>query len=173
MEFFQKIHQLNLQGDLKIVIQTVDEKLIVSVLLHNGQCGDKAQQMIKPLLFNGHPPAIDETFFKKITEPFQHTSQLLVSMEDHLKSVAQAAEQSAMAKASTEKEKKQAEDQKKAFDAVMVKVAELEEAGKYREAYAKLPDPTQFPNQEETIAQKREELVRKFSTPTLFESATS
>lgn len=63
MEFFQKIHQLNLQGDLKIVVQTVGEKLLVSVLLTNEQCGDKAQQQIKPLLFNGHPPAIDEALF--------------------------------------------------------------------------------------------------------------
>lgn len=172
MEFFQKIHQLNLQGDLKIVVQTVGEKLLVSVLLTNEQCGDKAQQQIKPLLFNGLPTAIDEAFFKKITEPFQHTSQLLVSMEDHLKSVALAAEQSALTKAAETKQKKDVEDQKKAYDAVMVKVGELEEAGKYREACAKLPDPAQFPNQADAITQKRDELVRQFSTPTLFEPAT-
>ena len=170
MEFFQKVHQLGLQGDLRVVCQTVGEKLIVSVLLTNEQCGDKAQQLIKPLLFNGLPEAIDEAFFRKITEPYQQTSQLLVSMEDHLKSVALASEQSAMAKAAETKQRKEAEEQKKTYDGLMVKVTELEEAGKYREACAKLPDPTLFPNQQEAITKKREELVQKFSAPTLFES---
>ena len=170
MEFFQKVHQLGLQGDLKIVCQTVGEKLIVSVLLANEQCGDRAQQQIKPLLFNGLPEAIDDAFFGKITEPFQQTSQLLVSMEDHLKSVALATEQSALTKAAETKQKKEADDQKKAFDTAMAKVLELEEAGKYREACTKLPDPTLFPNQQEAIAKKREELVQQFSTPTLFET---
>lgn len=118
-----------------------------------------------------HRP-LTKPFFKKITEPFQHTSQLLVSMEDHLKGVALAAEQSALTKAAEAKQKKDVEDQKKAYDAVMVKVGELEEAGKYREACAKLPDPAQFPNQADAITQKRDELVRQFSTPTLFEAAT-
>lgn len=173
MEFFQKIHQLNLQGDLKIVCQTVGEKLIVSILLTNEQCGDKAQHQIKPLLFNGLPQAIDEAFFGKITEPFQQTSKLLVSMDDHLKSVALADEQSALAKAAETKQKKEADEQKKACEVLMVKVAELEEAGKYREAYAKLPDPALFPNQQEAITSKREELLQRFSTPSLFEAPTN
>jgi hypothetical protein len=55
----------------------------------------------------------------------------------------------------------------------MVKVAEPEEVGKYREACSKLPDPTLFPNQQQAITQKREELVKKFSTPTLYESTNA
>ena len=71
--------------------------------------------------------------------------------------------------AKTLAEKGITEEQKKTYDGLMVKVTELEEAGKYREACSKLPDPTLFPNQQEAITKKREELVQKFSTPTLFE----
>ena len=164
MNFFQLVKELGLDGDLTIVAKSVGEKLIVSVMLTNETCGDAAKQNIKPVLFNGQPADIDAAFFQKISEPFMSTSKLLVSMEDHLSSVVKAKEESAQAKAHADK-------QKKAYDSTMAKVAELEEAGKYREACSNLPDPMEFPDKESVITKKRNELMLKFSQPNLFENA--
>ena len=50
----------------------------------------------------------------------------------------------------------------------MVKVAELENAGKHREAFGKLPDAETHPQFASAIAKKKADLMAKFSQGSLF-----
>ncbi|WP_234734772.1 PRTRC system protein E [Tellurirhabdus bombi] len=99
MNFFQEIHDLGLQGDLKIVVTTTAQNsLLVSVLLANEKCGDNARHSIPPLILKGSPAEMDAGFIERISAPIQKTSGLMVSMENHLKQTADAEKQSKMAK---------------------------------------------------------------------------
>ena len=51
----------------------------------------------------------------------------------------------------------------------MKKVDELEQQKKFREAWVKVPEPSDFPEQAETLRKRRSALAAKFS-PDLFEA---
>ncbi len=167
--FFNQIQQLDFTGVLQLNISKgIESNLIVTVLLNNEQCGDSAKNGIPPLTFNATPQEFDEGFFEQITTPIQKVSGLMVDMEKFLKQLDEAKAQSAIEKAKTEKEKKEKEAKDKKFKDAMAKADELEKEGKFREAWIKVPDITEFPEKADEIRKRKTSLSDKFATPSLF-----
>lgn len=167
--FFNQIQQLNFTGVLQLNISKgIESNLIVTVLLNNEQCGDSAKKLIPPLTFNATPQEFDEGFFEQITTPIQKVSGLMVDMEKFQKQLDEAKAQSAIEKAKTEKEKKEKEVKDKKFKDAMAKAEELEKEGKFREAWIKVPDITEFPEKADEIRKRKTALSDKFATPSLF-----
>lgn len=167
--FFNQIQQLDFPGVLQLNISKgIESNLIVTVLLNNEQCGDSAKNLIPPLTFNATPQEFDEGFFEQITTPIQKVSGLMVDMEKFQKQLDEAKAQSAIEKAKTEKEKKEKEVKDKKFKDAMAKADELEKEGKFREAWIKVPDITEFPEKADEIRKRKIALSDKFATPSLF-----
>ena len=167
--FFNQIQQLDFTGVLQLNISKgIESNLIVTVLLNNEQCGDSAKNGIPPLTFNATPQEFDEGFFEQITTPIQKVSGLMVDMEKFLKQLEEVKKQSAIEKEKTEKEKKEKEAKDKKFKDAMAKADELEAAGKFREAWMKVPDMTEFPEKADEIRKLKTSLSDKFATPSLF-----
>ena len=167
--FFNQIQQLDFTGVLQLNISKgIESNLIVTVLLNNEQCGDSAKNGIPPLTFNATPQEFDEGFFEQITKPIQKVSGLMVDMEKFLKQLEEVKKQSAIEKEKAEKEKKEKEAKDKKFKDAMVKADELEKEGKFREAWMKVPDITEFPEKADEIRKRKTSLSDKFATPSLF-----
>lgn len=167
--FFNQIQQLDFTGVLQLNISKgIESNLIVTVLLNNEQCGDSAKNLIPPLTFNATPQEFDEGFFEQITTPIQKVSGLMVDMKKFQKQLDEAKAQSAIEKAKTEKEKKEKEVKDKKFKDAMAKADELEKEGKFREAWIKVPDITEFPEKADEIRKRKTSLSDKFATPSLF-----
>ena len=167
--FFNQIQQLDFTGVLQLNISKgIESNLIVTVLLNNEQCGDSAKNLIPPLTFNATPQEFDEGFFEQITTPIQKVSGLMVDMEKFLKQLEEVKKQSAIEKEKAEKEKKEKEAKDKKFKDAIVKADELEKEGKFREAWMKVPDITEFPEKADEIRKRKKELSNKFATPSLF-----
>lgn len=168
--FFNQIAQLDITGVLQLNISKgTENNLIVSVMLHNEQCGDKAKNLIPPLTFRATAEELDEGFFQQITTPIETVSGVMVDMENYLKQVEEAKKQSAMEKEKTEKERKEKEAKNKKFKDAMAKADELEKEGKFREAWSKVPNPTDYPEKADEIRKRKKELSEKFA-PNLFEA---
>ena len=167
--FFNQIQQLDFTGVLQLNISKgIESNLIVTVLLNNEQCGDSAKKGIPPLTFNATPQEFDEGFFEQITTPIQKVSGLMVDMEKFLKQLEEVKKQSVIEKEKTEKEKKEKEAKDKKFKDAMAKADELEKEGKFREAWMKVPDMTEFPEKADEIRKRKTSLSDKFATPSLF-----
>ena len=167
--FFNQIQQLDFTGVLQLNISKgIESNLIVTVLRNNEQCGDSAKNLIPPLTFNATPQEFDEGFFEQITTPIQKVSGLMVDMEKFLKQLEEVKKQSAIEKEKAEKEKKEKEAKDKKFKDAMVKADELEKEGKFREAWMKVPDITEFPEKADEIRKRKTSLSDKFATPSLF-----
>lgn len=167
--FFNQIQQLDFTGVLQLNISKgIESNLIVTVLLNNEQCGDSAKNGIPPLTFNATPQEFDEGFFEQITTPIQKVSGLMVDMEKFLKQLEEVKKQSAIEKEKTEKEKKEKEAKDKKFKDAMAKADELEKEGKFREAWMKVPELTEFPEKADEIRKRKTSLSDKFATPSLF-----
>ena len=167
--FFNQIQQLDFTGVLQLNISKgIESNLIVTVLLNNEQCGDNAKNGIPPLTFNATPQEFDEGFFEQITAPIQKVSGLMVDMEKYLKQLEEVKRQSAMEKEKADKQKKEQEAKDKKFKDGMAKADELEKEGKFREAWIKVPDMTEFPEKADEIRKRKTSLSDKFGTPSLF-----
>lgn len=167
--FFNQIHALDFTGVLQLNISKgAENNLIVSVLLNNEQCGDNAKNLIPPLTFNATSQEFDEGFFEQITKPIQTASGVMVDMEKFLKQMEEVKKQSAMEKEKVEKQKKEQETKDKKFKDGMAKADELEKEGKFREAWIKVPDITEFPEKADEIRKRKTSLSDKFGTPSLF-----
>ena len=167
--FFNQIAQLDFTGVLKLNISKgAENNLIVSVILNNEQCGDKAKNLIPPLTFNATPQEFDDGFFEQITAPIQTVSGLMVDMEKFLKQLEEVKKQSAMEKEKADKQKKEQEAKDKKFKDGMAKADELEKEGKFREAWMKVPEITEFPEKADEIRKRKNALSDKFATPSLF-----
>lgn len=167
--FFQQLATLQVEGDWNITIKTgTHNRMIVSVLFHNEKVGDTARKQIPPMLLKGTTDELDNDFFTTIKNPVQQTASLFINMEQYAKAQETARLQSKMEKDKQEATKKEKETGNKRYEGQMKKVAELEAAGKFREAYGQLPKPTDFPEYEAAIQEKREELTKKFDQPGLF-----
>jgi PRTRC genetic system protein E len=166
--FFQALFDLQVQGDIVITVRRSNENTLwVTVLLNNPACGDDAQKIVPPMNFKGTPAELDEGFFASISAPLQATSQLFVNMESYMKQQEQAALQSKMEKSKTEKVVKEKSEKENKFDAALKKADELEAEGKYREAWMKVPEPTDYPEQADMLRKRRESLSVHFA-PSLF-----
>ena len=167
--FFNQITQLNFTGNLQLTIaKGVENNLIVSLMIQNEQCGDNAKQLIPPLNLRGTAEELDEGFFQQITAPIQTASGLMVNMEAFMKQLEQAKKQSAMEKEKVDKQKKEQEAKDKKFKDGMAKADELEKEGKFREAWMKVPEITEFPEKADEIRKRKNALSDKFATPSLF-----
>ncbi len=166
--FFTQVARMGITGDLKLTIKKVtDSTYIVSVLLNNEGCGDKAKLLIPPLNFKGTPEELDRGLFPKITEPIKAVSGLMVDMESFLKQVEEAKRQSAMQKDKTEREKREKDAKATKYETALAQVEVLEQQEKFREAWTKVPNPEDHPEHAETLRKRRRELSEKFA-PELF-----
>jgi PRTRC genetic system protein E len=167
--FFHQIAQLQITGDLQLTIaKGAENNLIVSVMLQNEQCGDNAKNIIPPLNLRGTAEELDNGFFEKITTPIQTASGLMVDMESFMKQLEETKKQSVMEKDKADRQKKEQEGKDKKFKDAMAKADELEKEGKFREAWVKVPEITEFPEKADEIRRRKRELSDKFSAPSLF-----
>ncbi|WP_199117837.1 prtrc system protein e [Pedobacter sp. ASV28] len=167
--FFTQIAQLDFTGNLQLTMaKGMGGNLVVSVMLLNEQCGDVAKNGIPPLTFNTTPQEFDEGFFERITAPVQKVSGLMVDMEKFLKQLEEVKRQSAMEKEKADRQKKEQEAKDKKYTGAMAKVDELEKEGKFREAWMKVPDITEFPEKADEIRKRKTSLSDRFATPSLF-----
>lgn len=167
--FFNQIARMGIQGDLHLTIaKGAENTLIVSVMLQNEQCGDNAKNIIPPLNLRGTAEELDNGFFEKITTPIQTASSLMVDMEGFMKQLEEAKKQSAMEKEKIDRQKKEQETKDKKFKDSMAKADELEKEGKFRDAWMKVPEITEFPEKADEIRRRKTELSDKFSAPSLF-----
>ncbi len=167
--FFNQIVQLQITGDLQLTIaKGAENNLIVSVMLQNDGCGDNAKNIIPPLNLRGTAEELDHGFFEKITTPIQTASGLMVDMESFMKQLEETKKQSAMEKDKADRQKKEQEAKDKKFKDAMAKADELEKEGKFREAWVKVPEITEFPEKTDEIRRRKRELSDKFSAPSLF-----
>lgn len=176
--FFAHIAAIHFEGCLNITLKKDGEQFTASVLLQNGGCGDTAKNHIPPLILKGSAKELCEGFFDAIATPIAQTSALLVNMEQYLKGQEAAKKNAAMEK---KKESKPAtagslqaakpttpeEITTMKYQGIMAKVSELEAAGQFREAWMKVPQPSEFPDKAEEIRSRRAALSAKFS-PDLF-----
>jgi len=176
--FFAHIAAIPFEGCLNITIKKNTEQLTVSVLLQNEGCGDPAKNQIPPLILKGNAKELCEGFFDAVATPLAESSKLLVNMEQYLKGQEAAKKNAAMEKKTAEKTDKADKADKPTtpeavkamkYDGIMAKVDALEAEGKYREAWMKVPQPTEFPEKAEEIRKRRASLSAKFS-PDLFEA---
>lgn len=167
--FFNQIQQLDFTGVLQLNISKgIESNLIVTVMLNNEQCGDNAKNGIPPLTFNATPQEFDEGFFEQITTPIKTVSGLMVDMEKFLKQMEEVKKQSVMEKEKADKQKKEQEAKGKKFKDAMAKADELEKEGKFREAWMKVPEITEFPEKADEIRKRKTSLSDKFAAPNLF-----
>lgn len=176
--FFAHAAAIPFEGCLNITLKKDGEQLTVSVLLQNEGCGDAAKAHIPPLILKGSPKELCEGFFDAVTTPIAQTSTLLTNMEQFLKGQEAAKKNAAMEKKKTEKVEKTDKADKPAtpeeikdmkYNGIMAKVDALEAEGKFRDAWLKVPQPTEFPEKAEELRKRRASLSAKFS-PDLFET---
>ncbi len=166
--FFQQLSAIQSTGEWTIVIsQSKPELMTVSVLYSDPKCGDDAAKVIPPLTFSQAPHLVDNVFFKDISSAIGGTVQLLSSMEHYLKERENARSQSHMNKDQQGKTKEASKESK--YDAALRMAAELECQGKYRDAWMKVPEPSDHPEQADFLRKRREELSAHFA-PNLFNS---
>ncbi len=171
--FFKQIAQLEITGDLHLIISKgTDSTLVVSTMLNNEHCGDKAKKNIIPFNLNGTAEELDKEYFKKITTPIQTASGLMTNMEAFMKQLETAQKQSAMEKGKADTNKNVNDSREKKYKDAMDKASELEKAGKHREAWMKVPEVSAYPEKEAEIRRRKKELSDKFSQPDLFGEAT-
>jgi PRTRC genetic system protein E len=162
--FFTQIASLDIVGNLCFTISKGGEdNLVVSVLLQNDGCADKAKNLIPPLIFRGIPQKIDEAFFEDIKAPIEKTSDLMDNMSRYLEQVEVARKASAMEKEKSDK----GNAKEKKYREAMQKVDELDKEGKPRDAWMKVPNPADYPEHSEAIRKRKTELSAKFA-PDLF-----
>lgn len=173
--FFSQVAALEFEGCLNLTLKKEGAQLTVSVLLQNDGCGDAAKKHIPPLILKGDAKELGEGFFPAIAEPVQQTSQLLLNMEQFLKGQEEAKKQSAMEKKKAEKTEKahkaapQDPKEKKYLEA-MAQAGALEAEGKFREAWSKVPQPSDYPDRADALRARRASLSKQFA-PDLFVAA--
>ena len=166
--FFKYIAQLDIVGTLNLSItKGTEDKIIVSLLVDNKACGDKAKSLIPPLILKGTAEELDNDFFTTIVKPIEDTSGLMVDMEKYIKSQEIAKRQSQMEKEKAEKEKKEKEKREKKYKELKEKAEELAEQGKPRDAWTAYPNPDEYPEHADEIRTRRKELSALFQ-PNLF-----
>lgn len=166
--FFSSVAAMNITGDLQVTIRKgAEANWVVSVMLHNEQCGDNARKLIPSLNLKGTAEELDNGFFGQITTPMQAASGLMVNMEAYMKQLEEVKKQSAMEKEKADKEKKEKETKEKKYKEAIQKVDELEKEGKFRDAWMNVPEPAEYPEQAEASRKRKSALAAKFA-PDLF-----
>ena len=171
--FFRQLANMNLTGDLQIILRpTKENRFVLSIMLNNEQCGDEAKKIIPPLNLRGTAEELDNGFFESISTPLQTASGLMVDMENFMKQLEEAKKKSAMEKEKSDREKKEKEAKEKKYKEAFQKAEELEKEGRYKEAWSSLPKVSEYPELAENIRKKQDEYERHFA-PSLFTENSS
>lgn len=166
--FFRQIRQMDINSKLTLSITKASEtNIVVSILIENGNCGDKAMNIIPPFNIKGTPEELDNGFFEHIKKPLQKADGLLSNAVNFMKQLEIAEANSAIEKHKSDKEKKASDLKSKKYTESMLKAEELGKAGKYKEAWTALPKASDYPEHAETIRKKQEVYERQFA-PTFF-----
>lgn len=169
MNFFQTIYDLQSAGAWNIVItQTAENLLAVSVTVKNPKASE-ATRHIAPLTLEGTPQEFDEQFFSMITTPIKRTSSLLRNLETYTKQVEKTEPKNSSEKKGALKESKPVDEKTKKYEDGLKKAEELEQQGKFREAWVKVPEPSDYPEHSDFLMARRKELSAKFLDPTFFD----
>jgi PRTRC genetic system protein E len=167
--FFQQLNNFHPDAEWKFTIKaSAQNYMLVTVQLTSDKTGDTAKELIPPLLLKGSSENFDKNFFEELKVPVQKTMQLLQNMAEYEKGLENAQKESKMDKSKKDRDKKESDNKEKQYDNIMKKVKELEQAGKYREAYGQLPKVDDYEDHTEDIEEKKKELSAKFEQPELF-----
>ena len=121
-KFFQQINNLLLISEtVNITIRKNNENELTVSVNPLIKVQDKAKDLLQPILFTGTVEEFDAQFFQLLAKPLQQTSGLLRNIHQHEQSVEKAKEESAIAKAEKDKQKKVREHS----------IKQLEKAQKY------------------------------------------
>ncbi len=105
--FFKQLEGLNLSGDVQLTIaKGAEGRYVVSVMLLNTGCSDKAANLLRPLNLRGNAAELDKGFFTDITTPLQAASGLLSDMAGFMQQLETVKKQSAIEKEKGGKEKR-------------------------------------------------------------------
>jgi|SRR5665213_920007 len=176
--FFENIANMQVPGKWNITIHTDDKgQFTVSTYFAGIATGDNASQAIPPLLSKGTAEEMDEGYFEAIENPVQQTAGLLTNMEDYLKGLSKAKEQSKMiqdnkTKGAKEKSNKtddgievpsaeNKEEKRKAYTEIIRQIVELDGKCQYDEALELLPSVADYPDKEAEISKRTADLERK------------
>ncbi|PUV24389.1 PRTRC system protein E [Sphingobacterium athyrii] len=166
--FFRQISQMEMNSKLMLTITKATEStIIVSILVENDSCGDKAKNLIPPFNLKGTPEELDEGFFAHIKQPVRTATGLLSNLENFMKQVELAQANSAMEKEKSTKEQKDKDSKNRKYSEAMLKADALVKEGKYKEAWTALPKVGDYPEHSEEIKKKQEICERQFA-PSLF-----
>lgn len=169
--FFNQIEQLDIQGNLQLnIVKAEQGRFIVSILLHNEQCGDNARKLIPPLNLRGTAEELDAGFFQQILTPLQTASGLMINMEAFLKQLEEVKKESTMSRNKNTKESKNVNSKEKKFLEAIKKADDLELQGKFRQAWSAIPEPSLYPFKAKELLKRRASLSAKFE-PDLFGSS--
>lgn len=153
--FFAHLAAIPFKGCLNMTLHRDGELLTVSLLLQNNSTTDSAKATIPPLILKGSAKDLCEGFFDAIAEPIAKTSALLVNLEQYHKAqetakktatVPKKASNDAPAQKHTPEQIKQMK-----YAGAMDDVDALEAEGKFKEAWMKVPQPSEFPDKAQEI----------------------
>ncbi|MEP6749419.1 MAG: prtrc system protein e [Bacteroidota bacterium] len=168
--FFEALNVVANSGAWIITIKSAPpDRLLVSVLFNNEKTGDTAAKLVPPILLKGTVKEMNEGFFNAIETPVKKTAELFLNMEQYNTAQEEARLNSQKERDKEQKNKKEKDSGNKKYEAAMKKVTDLELAGKFREAHGALPKIADFPDYEEEINEKKEELAEQFEAPSLFD----
>ena len=166
--FFKQLARMDMSSQLTLTIaKATEDKIVVSILVQNDGCGDKAKNIIPPLNLKGTAEELDAEFFAHIKKPVESASGLMSNMESFMKQLEEAKKQSAMEKEKTDKAKKETEAKNKKYNDAMAKAEKLEKEGKFKEAWTALPKASEFPENADKIDEKQN-LYQSHFAPDLF-----
>ncbi|KKO89187.1 prtrc system protein e [Sphingobacterium sp. Ag1] len=165
--FFRQIAQMDINSKLTLSItKATENRILVSILIENDSCGDKAKNVIPPFNLKGSPEELDNGFFEHIKKPVQRADELISNMENFLKGLETAKANSAMEKQKSEQEK----GKSKKYSEAMIKADTLATAGKYKEAWTVLPKVADYPDHKDEI-RKKQDLYEKQFAPDLWSTS--
>lgn len=158
--FFRQIAQMDINSKLTLSItKATENRILVSILIENDSCGDKAKNIIPPFNLKGSPEELDNGFFEHVKKPVQMADGLISNMQNFLQGLEKAQANSAMEKQKSDKDK--AKERK--YSEAILKAAALATAGKYKEAWTSLPKVADYPEHKEDIRKKQDSYEKQFA----------
>lgn len=167
--FFTAVSSLHLGGTLQILISKGENgNLVVAVMPKSDN--DIKNNLIIPYTLTGTPELLNAHFFAKITQPVQEATELIDNMERFQQQLQATKKEKDEKAKKTDKPKTEIDPKEKKFRDAMAKVDELEKAGKYTDAWMKVPEISDFPDRAEELRKRKSQLSAKFP-PSLFGEA--
>lgn len=158
--FFRQIAKMDINSKLTLSIAKATETtIVVSILVENDNCGDKAKNIIPPFNLTGSPEELDSGFFEHIKKLVQMADGLISNMQNFLQGLGKAQANSAMEKQKSDKDKAKG----RKYSEAILKAEALATAGKYKEAWTALPKVGDYPEHAEDIRKKQDSYEKQFA----------